>query len=385
MAHIERDKLVLPALLVSSLSTYPPQIVTGMLLVEISQSLDTPLGVTGQLRTAISITALLGSLMVTWFTNRYSYRKLLIAGLAAITLSSILSGLSPSFLALLTAAIITGMGVALTVPMTTTLVGEYYPREERGRVMSLLGVGGGVAFLLGGTVTGFLAQYGGWRLAFLGFGGLIGVFGLVFTLLFLPRSETKSSGESFKNLIKQITGNSGAMKSLGGAFLASTAVMGLYLYSFSFLKEVFLTGTLETGFIYTGTALFFILGSYITSRLIGRLGPRKITAFGLLGLSISTLAYHFMPSLRLSVIAILIGNILEALRFNGNNALSLDRAHSQKGAMMSLHSAATQLGYSVGAGLGGLILIYSNWSLMGIIMSAISCIGALVIISIKES
>lgn len=385
MADLERDRLVLPALLVSTLSTYPPQIVIGVLLVEISQSLDMPLGVTGQLRTAISLTALLGSLLVTGLTNRFNYRSLLIAGLFAITVSSIISAFSPSFMALLAASIITGIGVSLTVPMTTTLVGEYYPRKERGRIMGLLGVGGGFAFLFGGTVAGFLAQYGGWRLAFLGFASLLGVFGLIFTLVFLPKSDTKGSGESVMNGFKQITGNSSAMKSLAGALLASTAVQGIYLYSFSFLKETFLTGTLETGFIYTGTAVFFIAGSFITSRVIGGLGSRKTTTVGLLGLSVATLAYHFMPSLSLSVAAIMLGNILEGFRFNGNNALSLDQANGQRGAMMSLHSAATQLGYSIGAGLGGLILLYSNWSVMGVTMSAIGGIGALVINTIKDS
>jgi MFS family permease len=77
-------------------------------------------------------------------------------------------------------------------------------------------------------------------------------------------------------------------------------------------------------------------------------------------------------------------DVHESFRFNGNNALSLDQAPEQKGAMMSLHSAATNLGYSIGSGLGGLILIYSNWNMMGITLSAIGVCGSLVILTIKE-
>ncbi|MBD3206187.1 hypothetical protein GF319_07565 [Candidatus Bathyarchaeota archaeon] len=44
--------------------------------------------------------------------------------------------------------ILIGTGVALTVPMTTTLVGEHNQGNERGRAMSFLGVGGGNAFYL---------------------------------------------------------------------------------------------------------------------------------------------------------------------------------------------------------------------------------------------
>ena len=379
-----KSRMVLPALLVSTLSTYPPQIVTGVLLVEISQSLNTPLGLTGQLRTAISVSALIGSLMVTGLANRYRYRKLLIAGLLAITVSSIVSSLVPSFPALLMACIIAGSGVALTVPMTTTLVGEYYEREEQGRVVSLLGVGGGFGFLIGGTVASLLAQYGGWRLAFFGYAGLIGIIGFIFTTVFLPESDSKGSGASFMEDLRKIAGNQGAVRSLTVALLASIAVQGLYLYCFSFLKEVYSTGTLETGFIYTGTSVFFIFGSYITSRVIFRLKPRTTTAIGMVGLSVATLAYHFMPTISLSVAAIMLGNMLEAFRYNANNALSLDQASEQRGAMMSLHSAATQLGYSIGAGLGGLILLYSGWSVMGVVFTFIGLLGVLVVLSMSK-
>jgi predicted MFS family arabinose efflux permease len=383
MIALVKDRSILPALLVSTLSTYPPQIVTGVLLVEISQSLDTPLGLTGQLRTAISLTALLGSLIVTGLTNRFRYRRLLIVGLFAIALSSFLSAFSPSFLFLLGSIVIAGMGVALTVPMTTTLVGEYYPREERGRIMGLLGMGGGVAFLVGGTVASYIAKYGGWRMAFLGFAGLIGGLGLVFTLVFLPKSNAKGNGESFTDGLSIIMRNNGALRSLAIALLASISVQGLYLYCFSFLKEVFFTGTIETGLIYTGTAVFFIAGSYITSKLISGLGPRRITAIGLLGISLATLTYHFAPSFLLSVSAIMTGNLLDALRFNGNNALSLDQVPEQKGAMMSLHSASTQLGYAIGAGLGGVILLYGGWSIMGVVLPVIGVCGTFIAVTMK--
>ena len=156
-----KDKYILLALLASTMSTYPPQIVIGVLLVEISQSFNIPIGIAGQLRTTISLTALFGSLIVSVISQRYSYRRLLITGLLIIVVSSILSAFSPSFQLLLLVTTITGVGVALTVPMTTTLVGEYYPREERGRVMGLLGMGGGTAFLIGGTVASILADFGG--------------------------------------------------------------------------------------------------------------------------------------------------------------------------------------------------------------------------------
>ena len=380
-----RNRLVLAALMASTMSTYPPQIVIGVLLVEISNSLNIPLGLAGQLRTAISITALVGSLLVSAVSQRYSYRKLLITGLILITSSSILSAFSPNFLILLTITVLTGTGVALTVPMTTTLVGEYYRVNERGRAMSLLGVGGGVAFLLGGTIASVLSDYGGWRLAFLGFAGLVGLIGLVLTVLFLPESHAHGGQDEFIDSLRSIAENRNTSRSLVGALIASIAVQGLYLYSFSFLKEIYHTGTITTGLIYSGTSVFFITGSYLASRIIEETGSKNITLLGLLGLSAATFAYHYTPSLALSIGFILVGNLLEALRYNGNNSLSLKYSGDKAGAVMGLHSACTQLGYSIGAGLGGVIILYADWSLMGIVLSLIGVLGTLVINGINEA
>jgi DHA1 family putative efflux transporter-like MFS transporter len=366
------------------MSTYPPQIVIGVLLVEISNSLNIPLGLAGQLRTVISITALIGSFLVSIVSRRYSYRKLLITGLLIITISSTLSAFSPNFLTLLVVTILTGTGVALTVPMTTTLVGEYYQGNERGRAMSLLGVGGGVAFLLGGTIASVLSNIGGWRLAFLGFAGLVSLIGLILTILFLPESHARGGQEGFVDTLRSISKNSSVARSLMGALLASIAVQGLYLYCFSYLKEVYQTGTVVTGLIYSGTSVFFISGSYIASVIIERTGSKNITLLGMLGLSATTFAYHFAPSLSLSIGFILVGNLLEALRYNGNNALSLEYSGDESGAVMGLHSAFTQLGYSIGAGLGGVILLYGDWGLLGILLPIMGVFGAYIVYNINK-
>ena len=380
-----QKRLVLAALMAGTMSTYPPQIVIGVLLVEISNSLKIPLGLAGQLRTAISITALLGSILVSVVAQRYSYRRLLIAGLLLITSSSILSAFAGDFLTLLAITILAGVGVSLTIPMTTTLVGEYYQGSERGRAMSLLGVGGGVSFLLGGTIASVLSSIGGWRLAFLGFAGLIGLVGSVLTVLFLPESHTRGSPGSFVDSLKTISANPNVTRSLLGALLASVAVQGLYLYCFSFLKEMYQTGTVLTGLIYSGTSVFFIAGSYLTSLRIERTGAKNITLLGLLGVTVTTFAYHYTPSLALAVGFILIGNMLEALRYNGNNSLSLEYSGDKSGAVMSLHSACTQLGYSVGAGLGGVILLYADWEVMGLVLPIVGVLGLLVVNGINES
>ncbi|MBD3206188.1 hypothetical protein GF319_07570 [Candidatus Bathyarchaeota archaeon] len=97
-------------------------------------------------------------------------------------------------------------------------------------------------------------------MAFLGFSELIGLIGLLLPVLFLPESHVYGGQEGFIDSIRSISKNRGVSRSLMETLFASIAVQGLYLYCFSYLKEVYKTSTFSTGLIYSGTSVFFIMG-----------------------------------------------------------------------------------------------------------------------------
>ena len=373
----KRNRLILPSLLIATLSTYPPSIVAAVLLTEISKDLNVPIGIGGQIRTAASMVAFIGSIAMTFIAARYNYKRLLTVGLLVIATSAVASSLAPSFPVLLLSTVLTGTGMAIVVPMTTTLIAEYFPVAEQGRAMSLLGVGGGFGFLLGGTIVGQIAEIGGWRLAYIGFAGSLGALGLIVTYITLPDSENRES-KDITSGIREITSSRSAIGCLVGNLLASAGVQGVYFWCFSFIKEAFQVSTVQTGYIFTGTAVMFITGSYLTSRVLSKLGPRLTTALGLLGTCVCTLAYNVAPTLSIAIVAILAGNLLDSFRYNAHNTLSLQQTES-KGSMMSLHNAASNLGYSIGSALGIVLLVY-NWQTLGAILTASSLLGAATIL-----
>jgi predicted MFS family arabinose efflux permease len=375
------NRLILPSLLIATLSTYPPSIVASVLLTEISKDLNVPIGIGGQIRTAASMVAFIGSIAMTFIAARYNYKRLLTVGLLVIAASAVASSFAPSFPVLLLSTVLTGAGMAIVVPMTTTLIAEYFPVAEQGRAMSLLGVGGGFGFLLGGTIVGQIAEIGGWRLAYIGFAGSLGALGLIITYFTLPETENRGS-KDIASGIREITSNRSAIGCLLSNLLASAGIQGVYFWCFSFLKETFQASTVQTGYIFTGTAVMFITGSYLTSRVLSRLGPRLTVTLGLLGTSICTVAYNIAPTLSIATIAILVGNLLDSFRYNAHNTLSLGQTEA-KGSMMSLHNAASNLGYSIGSALG-VILLMSNWQTLGTILTAMSLTAAATILAVVK-
>ena len=371
----------MPSLIIATLSTYPPSIVAAVLLTEISNDLNIPIGIGGQIRTSASIVAFLGSIAMTFIAARYNYKRLLTIGLFVIVSSAVASSMAPSFPVLLLATILTGAGMAIVVPMTTTLIAEYFSESEQGRAMSLLGVGGGFGFLLGGTIVGQIAAIGGWRLAYIGFAGSLGALGLVFTHFALPETENKGS-KDIASGIKEISSNRSAIGCLLSNLLASAGIQGVYFWCFSFIKETFQISATNTGYIFTGTAVMFITGSYLTGPVISRLGARRTTIIGLLSTSICTVAYNIAPNILIATVAILLGNLLDSFRYNAHNTLSLQQT-SAKGSMMSLHNAASNLGYSIGSALG-IVLVMTNWLTLGVILTATSLLAAATIILIVK-
>jgi MFS family permease len=95
-------------------------------------------------------------------------RRFLIAGVGVLIWSAATfgSGLAPTFAVLLVARIVIGVGEASYTVVTPPLLGDYYPPERRGRVLSIfyaaIPMGSAIGFVVGSAV----GSHFGWRWAF---------------------------------------------------------------------------------------------------------------------------------------------------------------------------------------------------------------------------
>lgn len=125
----------------------------------------------GQLAAAVSIAGALATVPVGILADRASRTRLLAMGVAAWSAAMALAGAAVSFAMLLGTRVLLGAVTATARPTTSSIVGDVYPAEERGRVLGVIESG-----MLLGTVAGFLiggitATFFSWRLAFWVLGG----------------------------------------------------------------------------------------------------------------------------------------------------------------------------------------------------------------------
>ncbi len=130
--------------------------------------------------------------------DRRSRRTIIGIGIAIWSVMTAACGLAKTFTHLFLARIGVGVGEATLQPCATSVISDYFPREKRGRAISVysmvLGIGAGLAFVLGGQVVAavidgpsialpLIGEIYNWQIVFLivGLPGLL-VAGLMFTV-----------------------------------------------------------------------------------------------------------------------------------------------------------------------------------------------------------
>ena len=127
------------------------------------------------------------------WVDRYDRRRVLMVGAALWSVFTVLCATARSFPEMFLYRVGVGIGEATVVPVTYSLIADYFAPHKRGVAMGGFGVGVyaglGIALIVGGAVAGTLAS---WQLVFV----LVGLPGLVCAplalLVFEPRRNSAS-------------------------------------------------------------------------------------------------------------------------------------------------------------------------------------------------
>jgi MFS transporter, putative metabolite:H+ symporter len=108
----------------------------------------------------------LGAAISGRLADRYGRRLIFQATLILFSIGAVLSALAPTFELLLAARVIAGLGLGGELPVVATLVSEFSPRAQRGRMIVLLESFWAYGTLAAGLVAIFVLPQFGWRGAF---------------------------------------------------------------------------------------------------------------------------------------------------------------------------------------------------------------------------
>ena len=342
------------------------------------------MAVAGELRVLTAVASLIFALLMGVLSVRFKSKLLLMIGLLLLTVSPLIAGFASSFRMMMASYSVFGVALAMVSPMTVALAGEHVPGEKLATAIGWIVAGLSISFIIGGPMIGFIAGLEGWRLAFLWYVLPISLLGLSMAAVGVPTislspQSTIATRAPYLNGFKTVFSNKSARASLFATALSMAAMQFPLLYNPSFFRQRFLLSTSLVSCLLMGSALSNTLGGLSNGGLTKRVGALKplTTITSLLG-GILIIIYTNLPNLWLSVTLALLASLIAGTRLAASESLALEQVPRYRGTMMSINTAAYNVGSAAGAAAGGLALLLFGYEGAGICLGAMS-IGAAII------
>jgi MFS family permease len=136
-----------------------------------------------------------------YWADRGVRKTVVAAGVAIWSLATLFTGFARSFPQLFVSRAVLGIGEAGYYPAGTSMLSDYFPKEQRGRTMAIWGAGSTFGIAVGYAGGGYIAEKFGWRSAFF----FAAVPGIVFALLALGlREPLRGSAEKVGRAVEKI-------------------------------------------------------------------------------------------------------------------------------------------------------------------------------------
>jgi DHA1 family bicyclomycin/chloramphenicol resistance-like MFS transporter len=277
----------------------------------------------------------------------------LLIGLLAFILVSLLSTIAPSIAALTMLRFLQGVAGAAGIAIALAIVSDLYSGIDQARVFALLMLVTGLAPIVAPVFGSQLLTFTSWRgifvtLALIGIVLLLAVaFGLGETL---PAARRQRGGVaaslwSFRDLLAS---RSFVGYALSSGFAFAAAIIYISVSPF-ILQSLYGVSPQRLGVIFGVNALGLVIVAQIGGRLVGRVSPRQLLAWGSAGTAIGGLALLLVVVSGVGLIGILpsLFVLVASLGLVAPNATALALADSP-----AAGSAAALLGvlqFSIGA------------------------------------
>ena len=137
---------------------------------------------------AFTLTYAAGIITAAALGDRLGRRLIFASGLAVFTASSVACAIAPSAEILIAARAVQGLGAAMVMPVSLTILTSAFPAERRGAIVGIWGGIGGLAVAAGPLVGGAITQGLSWHWIFW-VNAPIGVLAILLSLLRVPESR----------------------------------------------------------------------------------------------------------------------------------------------------------------------------------------------------
>ena len=342
------------ALIALSFSTFTYVTVESMpigLLPLIARDLDVSPSAVGMLVTGYGFVVVASSVPLAAVTRRWPPKWVLLALLAVLVGTTLVSALATTYWVLFVARLFTALSQALFWSIVTPTAAALFSERMRGRAVSMLSGGSSLAAVLGVPIGTWLGQQSGWQVAFFAMSG-VSLLLLTSVALLLPAASAEGSSAAH-----------GSSPDAGRfwVLIGTTALV----VSGSFVAFTYITEYLTTvnGFSPDATGpLLFLRGvaGVVGVAIVGLVVHRGVwpTMVVMVVLQAVALALHYFSgdATSVAIVAVALGGLALAGLAAALGVRVLQVAPGASVLASAGTSSAFNVGITAGALLGGVLL-----------------------------
>ncbi len=375
--------LILSLLFAAIFLTMSVYLMLAPLLVELAAEFHTSVAIAGQLVAATSVTWAVTAPLVGPLSDTYGRRLVILTGLMLMALGVLGSVLSWSYGSLLGFRLLTGIGMATIPPNSLATIADVFSPERRGKALGWLLSATGVGTALGIPGVALLADAGGWQLPFYVIGALLLIlWGLLW--VWLPRSQLqKGEAIGFLACFRQVGAIRPFWYVLGANLLMVTAFSGVFTYLAAYLIQTYSMHEGEVALPLTLAGLGVIIGSLVGGRVAGfnrRLLLVSVSfMFGGLVAAL-VFATRVSPWLTVALASGVAAFLL--MSWPVTSILLIELAGRSRATALGMFAVSNQAGTIAGTSLGGLMLAFGGFPMVGI-FCLVSAVAAAAVMGLK--
>lgn len=363
-----RDVRLLVPLTLATIASQSSMASVSPLFIQIGSEFDVSVGTVGQVRSVAAAFAVGTALLVGGWIHRHGPRPVLMAGGLLAALGALGSGLAPSLYTLMACQALVGIGICCLLSSGYAGAGHFFGPHARDWAIGWITGLQSLAWIVGIPLVGYIAAESGWRQAFI-VPAAFAAIAAAAAFFMAPREGGDPDETDERTGLTAALADKYARRWTLAELLAFAVWTGEITYIASFYIETYGLSEKVVGVLIPTGSIAFLVGSALAQRLALRI-PRSTMIFGsslAMGL-VALLLFNIHPTVIFTLsIGLLIG-VAAGLRAAGSSTLALDQLPDKPGAMMAARTAAVQIGYFVGAAVGGLAVDAAGYGTLGVLM-----------------
>jgi EmrB/QacA subfamily drug resistance transporter len=339
----------------------------------------------------------------------FGRRRMFLFGVVIFALSSATAGLAANSTDLVVSRVVQGVGAALMMPATLSIITDAFPASERGKAMGMWAGVSALALAVGPVVGGFLTEHVSWRAIFylnipvaigaitaslfavresrdrtvgreVDYAGVVLLTGAL-TALILALVEGNEWGWGSTEIIALLIGAVVGMAAfvpvelrvkvpmvefrffsdrnfLGAvvvALIVSFSMLGVFFFLALYMQNILHYSPLEAGVRFLPSTLMIVGVAPVAGRVADRFGPRWLIAAGLgivaaslysfSGIAVDSSYLDLLPGFMLLGIGIAL--TMSPMTSAAMNAVSVDKAGIASGVLSMFRMVGGSLGVAV--------------------------------------